>query len=237
MNKEKLRELLLNASIDADKQQLEKFERYFLELLLWNEKCNLTAITEENEVIIKHFYDSLLIMSLKEWGRSGRLLDIGTGAGLPGIPIKIMNPNMDVTLMDSLNKRVNFLKHIIEMLELKDIDAIHARAEEMGQDKRWREKYDIVVSRAVAKMPVLLEYCLPLLRIGGIFIAYKGAEIEEELAQAKKALQVLGGTIRTIEKMELPENSGSRSLVIVEKTGQTPRIYPRKAGMAEKKPL
>lgn len=237
MNKEKLRELLLRTGIDIDELQLEKFERYFYELLLWNEKCNLTTITEEHEVIIKHFYDSLLIMSLKDWNAGGRLVDIGTGAGFPGIPIKIMNKDINITLMDSLNKRVNFLKHIIGVLELSKIDAIHARAEEMGQDKRWRENFDIAVSRAVAKMPVLLEYCLPLLRKGGIFVAFKGADIEEELNSAKNALQVLGGTIKAVEKMELPEHSGSRSLVVIEKIGPTPKMYPRKAGMAEKKPL
>lgn len=237
MNKEKLKEMLLKAGMNIDEKQLEKFEKYYIELLLWNEKCNLTAITEEKEVIIKHFYDSLLIMSLKEWTGTGRLLDIGTGAGLPGIPLKIMNRNLSVTLMDSLNKRVNFLKHIIEALDLQDITAIHARAEEMGQDKKQRETFDLVVSRAVAKMPVLLEYCLPALKVGGIFVAYKGADIEEELTLAKNALQILGGRIRNIEKTELPDNGGRRSLVVVEKYEPTPRIYPRKAGIPEKKPL
>lgn len=232
-----MQDLLFKIGIDISGEQLEKFEKYYIEMMIWNEKCNLTAITEENEVIIKHFYDSLLVMLLKEWNGKGRLLDIGTGAGLPGLPLKIMNKDLNITLMDSLNKRIKFLEHIIGLLELTDIEAIHARAEEMGQEVKWREKYDIVISRAVARMPILLEYCLPFVKIGGYFIAYKGPDAEEEIVAATKALEILGGRIKRIEKHELPENGGKRSLILIEKTHQTPKTYPRKAGTPEKKPL
>lgn len=232
-----MRDLLFKIGIDISGEQLEEFEKYYIEMMIWNEKCNLTAITEENEVIIKHFYDSLLVMLFKEWNGKGRLLDIGTGAGLPGLPIKIMNTDIHITLMDSLNKRIKFLEHIIQILKLTGIEAIHARAEEMGQEDKWRERYDIVVSRAVARMPVLLEYCLPFVKIGGYFIAYKGPDAEEEIAAAKKALEILGGKIKEIKKHELPEGGGKRSLILIEKTYQTPKTYPRKAGTPEKKPL
>lgn len=237
MNKDRMRDLLYKIGIDISGEQLEKFDKYYIEMMIWNEKCNLTAITEESEVIIKHFYDSLLVMLFQEWKGEGRLLDIGTGAGLPGLPIKIMNTDMHITLMDSLNKRIKFLEHIINIFKLSGIEAIHARAEELGQDVKWRERFDIVVSRAVARMTVLLEYCLPFVKTGGFFIAYKGPDAEEEITAAKKAFEILGGKIKRIEKHELPEGGGKRSLILIEKINPTPKVYPRKAGTPEKKPL
>lgn len=237
MNKELLQSLLAGIDIHLTSQQAELFETYCLELLEWNKKFNLTAIEEEEEIIIKHFYDSLLGMKIKGWKGNGMLLDMGSGAGFPGIPLKIVNPWLDITLVDSLKKRVGFLEHIIQILGLDHSRAIHGRGEDIGQDDKHREKYDVVVSRAVAKMPVLAEYCLPLVKPGGYFLAYKGPEGHEEMLGAAKAITILGGKEDETRQFLLPPDDSGRTLLAIEKIRNTPRKYPRRAGIPVKKPL
>lgn len=236
MNKELLQEMLVTSRIAYTKEQIEKYEKYERELLEYNQKVNLTAIKEDEEIIIKHFYDSLLGMMTKTWTGVGKMADLGTGAGFPGIPLKIMNPQLEVTLVDALQKRITFLELLIQRLELKQIRAVHARAEEIGQDREHREKYDLIVSRAVAKLPVLAEYCLPLIKKGGSMIAYKGPEGEQEVALAERALAILGGQIKEILRRQLPDGS-ERRLVVIEKIALTPEKYPRRPGSPAKKPL
>lgn len=218
--------------------QLAQFETYYEMLIEKNKVMNLTAITDRDEVILKHFIDSIALaefFDLKE--NNLQVLDLGTGAGFPGIPLKIAFPNLKITLFDSLNKRVLFLQDVIEELELKECMAVHGRAEEAGRNKDCREKYDLVVSRAVANMAVLAEYCLPFVREGGYFIPYKSGEIEEELSQGEKAISLLGGKYEKTEKLTLPDSEIGRSFVWIKKVKTTPKAYPRKAGTARKQPL
>ncbi|MDX9872833.1 MAG: 16S rRNA (guanine(527)-N(7))-methyltransferase RsmG [Clostridia bacterium] len=237
MNKDAFRELISELDIALNEGQLEQFAQYYQELLDWNSRVNLTAITGEKEVLIKHFYDSLLVMKLPEWSGQDRIIDVGTGAGFPGIPLKIANPLLQVQLLDSLQKRVHFLEHIIRVLKLDKITALHMRAEEAGRDKGLRGQYDAAVSRAVARLPVLLELCLPLVRTGGWFFAYKGPEAPQEVEEAQEALRLLQGQIVRVEKTALPQDSGERYILIIRKTGPTSTAYPRKPGTPEKKPL
>lgn len=237
MNKEKLEALIKELNINLQKEQLEKFERYYYEMMEWNKKVNLTSITEEKDVLTKHFYDSLLIMLLEEWKSEGKILDLGTGAGLPGIPLCIINKNLNMTLLDSLNKRIVFLKHIIEVLGLNNITALHSRAEELGQDIGYRENFDFVVSRAVARLPVLLEYCLPFVKLNSYFVAYKGPDAEEEIRESSRALDILGGKVVRTVQHELPDNGGKRCIVLIKKIKTTPKEFPRKPGTPEKKAL
>ena len=218
--------------------QLTQFEQYYDGLIEKNKVMNLTAITEREDVILKHFIDSLaLARYVKLWEKEYKIIDVGTGAGFPGIPLKIAFPNLQVTLFDSLNKRIKFLQEMIDTLKLKEITAVHGRAEEGARDKNMREKYDFVVSRAVANMAVLSEYCIPFVKVGGYFIPYKTGTVEEEITQGKKAIQILGGKIEKIEKLMLPDSDISRSFVFIKKEKQTPKAYPRKAGTASKQPL
>ncbi len=237
MNEQLLIDLCGEIGIHLNSHQVQCFSRYYEELLIWNKKFNLTAIEDEQGVIVKHFLDSLLGSQVSGWNSTGRLLDLGSGAGFPGVPLKIVFPDLQVTLVDSLQKRVRFLEHLIESLNLTGITAIHKRAEELGQDQEERESYDIVVSRAVAKLPVLCEFCLPLVRKGGIFLAYKGPEAHQELENASKAIEILGGERKELVEKHLPFNGGQRLLVVLEKVHDTPSKYPRKPGTAEKKPL
>ncbi len=207
----------------------------YMELLLeWNEKMNLTAITEPHEIILKHFIDS--ITALPYIPDNSKVLDIGTGAGFPGIPLKILNDN-SYTLIDSLNKRIVFLQEVIKKLKLTNIELIHARAEEYARNKEKREKFQVVIARAVASLNILVEYMLPMLQIGGIAICMKGSQIEEEIENAKNAIEILGGRLEKVEQFELPESNIGRTIIVIKKIKSTPNIYPRKAGIPTKKPL
>ena len=221
--------------IQLNVEQKEKFYKYMNLLVEWNEKINLTAIVEPKEVILKHFVDSLTISKFLKDG--DKLIDVGTGAGFPGIPNKIFNENLNVTLLDSLKKRTIFLNEVINELELKNIKSIHSRVEEFAQNKEYREKFDVATSRAVAQLNILLEYMLPLVKVGGLCICMKGSEIEEELNNAKNALQILGGEIVKVESFELADSEMKRNLVIIRKVRNTPSKYPRKAGTPNKEPL
>ena len=219
--------------IEISQKQAEQFYKYMELLLEWNEKMNLTAITDPEEVILKHFIDSLTIIPyLKE---ADTVLDIGTGAGFHGIPLKILEENKKFTLLDSLNKRIIFLQTVINELELKNIQAIHGRAEEFVSKER--EAYDIVTSRAVARLNVLLEYMLPFVKVGGRCICMKSFEIEEELKEAKKAIEILGGEIGEIDEITLPNTDIKRKIVVIKKVKNTPSKYPRKSGTPAKEPI
>lgn len=232
---ERLAQMAKEYDIILSKEQQIQFYSYMELLLEWNQKMNLTAITDEEEVLSKHFIDSLTIMPyVKE---RDKILDIGTGAGFPGVPLKIALPQNSITLLDSLNKRINFLQEVINKLDLKNIEAIHGRAEEFNKISGKRENYDIVVSRAVAKLNVLLEYMLPFVKVGGECICMKSADIEEELDSAKNAIAILGGKIKKIETITLVNTDIKRKIVIIEKVKETPRKYPRKAGTPSKEPI
>jgi 16S rRNA (guanine527-N7)-methyltransferase len=228
-------------NLDLNNQQIESLLKYKDILIEWNEKINLTAIEEDRDVIIKHYIDSFSILPyiikyVKSESPAPSIIDVGTGAGFPGIPLKIALTSLDITLFDSLEKRVKFLNEVINSLNLKGIKAIHGRAEDYGVKKEYREKYDISVARAVANLPVLLEYCLPFVKLGGVFIAMKGSNIEE-IANSKKALEILGGQIEEVKELQLPFSDIKRNIVIVKKLRPTPTKYPRKAGMPSKEPL
>ena len=233
-------ELLVNAAekinIEIDKIQIEKFDLYMKLLLEWNQKINLTAIIEEKEIILKHFIDSLTCAKYINLG--DKIIDVGAGAGFPGIPIKLVNTSVNsILLMDSLNKRIKFLKEIIDKLKLEGISAVHGRAEDMGNNYEYREKFDVVVARAVSKLSVLVEYCLPFAKIGGRMLSMKGGDVEEEVKQAQKAIRILGGEVVNIEKISLPFSEIRHSIVEIKKVNTTPRGYPRKAGMPDKEPI
>lgn len=223
--------------IQLTNQQVDQFFEYYRLLVQWNEFMNLTAITEMEEVMEKHFVDSLALSKAAEVGNIETLIDVGTGAGFPGIPLKIAYPHLRVVLLDSLNKRVKFLSTVIETLGLTNIQAVHGRAEDAARQKDYREQFDAAVSRAVANMASLSEYCLPFVKVGGVFVPYKSGNIEEELKDAGKAVKTLGGTIRRVEKFQLPDTDIERSLVLIKKTERTDKRYPRKAGLPSKEPI
>lgn len=218
-------------------QQAEQFQIYYDRLIEKNKVMNLTAITEYQEVIDKHFIDSILLGTVIDLSKEQSMIDVGTGAGFPGIPLKIVYPELEITLLDSLNKRVKFLEEVVAELKLQNIQAVHMRAEDGGQSKEHREQYDICVSRAVANLATLCEYCLPFVKKGGCFVSYKAAKTEEELMQAEHAIKVLGGKIKTVKELSLPDAEGKRTLVVIEKIAKTPKQYPRKAGIASKEPI
>ena len=233
--KEKLREW----NIELSKTQIEQFQVYYDMLIETNKVMNLTAITDLNEVITKHFLDSLALAEIYPNIREEELyvLDLGTGAGFPGLPLKIVFPNLKIVLMDSLNKRIRFLQSVIDRLKLHDIEAVHGRAEEAARIANYREKFDLCVSRAVANLATLSEYCIPFVNVGGKCIPYKSAEIEKEVSEGKKAVELMGGKIMEVKKLILPDSDIERSFVIIEKRKKTPKIYPRKAGTASKEPI
>jgi len=213
------------------------FAKYHELLLFWNEKMNLTAITGRDEVFEKHYVDSLTIVKAIDMEKSKTLIDIGTGAGFPGIPLKIVFPYLRVILIDSLEKRISFLNEVINALQLKDTIAVHGRAENLAKEERYREQFDLCVSRAVSNLSTLSEYCLPFVRKGGKFVSYKGKHAEEEVEKAKFSWDILGGELERIISFQLPESKEDRTLVIIDKVNTTPTKYPRKAGIPEKRPL
>ena len=224
------------AGLSFSEKQLEQFSLYFDLLIETNKVMNLTAITEPEEVAVKHIIDSLLAYDEKVF--PGKLLaDVGTGAGFPGIPLKIYCPELKVVLLDSLAKRLKFLDNVIETLGLKDITCVHLRAEDAGQNKDHREKYDLVTARAVARLSVLSEYCLPLVKQGGYFIAMKGSKFVEEIAEGRTAVGILGGEIISAEEVKLPGLDDGRAIIRIRKIKKTSVKYPRKAGVPEKQPL
>lgn len=225
--------------IQLSDEQLEQFQIYYDMLIEKNKVMNLTAITQLDEFITKHFLDSIALASVYQNIKEDELkiIDLGTGAGFPGIPLKIAFPQLKITLMDSLNKRIVFLQSVIEKLQLSGIEAIHGRAEEMAKKKEFREKYDLCVSRAVSNLSTLSEYCLPFVRIDGKFISYKASEIEEELESSRKAIKLLGGKLSTVNKITLPESDIERSFVLIDKIEKTSKTYPRKPGTAAKEPI
>lgn len=221
--------------IVLNEQQIHQFYQYMELLLEWNEKINLTAITNPEEIIVKHFIDSLTIA--KHVKENARLIDVGTGAGFPGIPLKIIREDIEITLLDSLNKRVNFLNEVIRELKLSKIQAVHSRVEDFAKDKKNRESFDYATSRAVANLSTLSEYLIPLVKIGGNAISMKGSEVDEEMKQSQKAISLLGGKIETIETFQLPQSDINRNIIIIHKSQNTPNKYPRKAGMPSKEPI
>lgn len=239
MNIDNFRELMCSygkqIDIEFNDKQLNQFYEYMKLLLEWNEKINLTAIVEPKEIILKHFIDSLTINKYIEKNKT--IADVGTGAGFPGIPLKIYRPDLNITLVDSLNKRINFLNEVIVKLDLKDINTVHSRIEDFGKDKKYRESFDYVTARAVANLTTLSEYLIPISKINGKCICMKGNEIEEEIRESKKAINLLGGKKEKIDSFNLPGSDISRNVIVIEKIRNTPNKYPRKAGLPSKEPL
>lgn len=228
---------LAQLDITLTDEMKEQFDKYYELLVEWNKVMNLTGITEYEEVNEKHFVDSLSLVKTLNLNKVESMIDVGTGAGFPGIPLKIAFPHLKVTLLDSLNKRIKFLDTVIEELGLKDITTIHGRAEEFAKKAEHREQYDLCVSRAVANLSSLSEYCLPYVKVDGNFVSYKSGEIDEEVEKSKKAVSILGGKVEKIEKFELPGTDIKRSFVKIKKIKATAKKYPRKAGMPTKEPL
>lgn len=235
------KELLINGikelGIEITNRQVEQFLKYYEMLVETNKVMNLTSIVDLDEVIVKHFIDSLLVVKTIDMNKFNTMIDVGTGAGFPGIPLKIMFPNLKVVLLDSLNKRLKFLDSIIDELQLTDISTIHGRAEDIGKDIEYREKFDVCVSRAVANLSTLSEYCIPFISVGGEFISYKSEFSEEEKRGAEKAINLLGGSIKKSVIVELPYSEINRSFIFIDKKNKTPNKYPRKAGVPSKKPI
>lgn len=233
--KREFEKYLAKMNISLLKEQYEQFYAYMELLIEWNEKMNLTAITDPKEIILKHFVDSLTIAKYVEEGKS--IIDMGTGAGFPGIPIKLYRKDVKVVLADSLNKRIKFLDEVIDKLKLENVETIHCRAEELGKNKQYREKFDYATSRAVANLSTLSEYLMPFVKLNGKCIFMKTIEVEEELEKAKKAIKTLGGKIEKVDKFEIPESDLGRSIIIVKKEKITPSKFPRKPGTPAKEPL
>lgn len=230
-----LTKLASKIEIELSLDEIEKLYKFMYLLLEWNEKINLTAITEPKDIILKHFVDSITIR--KYIKSENKVLDMGTGAGFPGIPLKIISSDTYFTLVDSLNKRIIFLNEVCDKLKLDKIENIHSRAEELAKNKKYREQYDVVTSRAVARLASLVEYMLPFVKVGGRCICMKGSNVDEELIEAKKAINVLGGEIEKVDKFLLPNSDIERNIVIIKKIKNTSCKYPRKPGTATKQPI
>lgn len=239
MNIEEFKEIMISygskIEINFTEEQINKFYKYMNLLLEWNEKINLTAITDPKEVILKHFIDSLTIN--KYLKQNSTLADVGTGAGFPGIPLKIVRPDLKITLVDSLNKRINFLNIVIDELEIKNITTVHSRIEDFGKNKQYREKFDYATARAVANLAVLSEYLLPIIKVGGQAIGMKGNNVKVELDDGKKAIGILGGKLNFVDEFVLPDSDIFRNVVVIDKIKNTPGKFPRKAGVPSKEPI
>jgi 16S rRNA (guanine527-N7)-methyltransferase len=223
--------------IVIQEKQLQTFEAYYRTLIDWNQRMNLTAITNQTEVYIKHFYDSLTLANHVDISSIQSLADIGSGAGFPSIPLKIMFPHLNVTIIDSLKKRIHFLESLVEILSLKDVQCVHGRAEDTARDSRYRDSFHLVTARAVARLPVLNEFCLPFTKENGIFIAMKGSDYVHEVEEAQKSFKLLNAKVENIHVFTLPEENGQRANIVIRKIGPTPKMYPRKAGTPLKQPL
>lgn len=245
MNREDfLFSLIQKLNIDLSKEQVDSFIKYYELLVEWNEKINLTSITEFEEVCLKHFADSLSLVKMfnsfeemENYFKGKTIVDVGTGAGFPGVCLKILLPDLQVTLMDSLEKRIKFLNEVIDKLSLKGISTVHGRVEDLAREVQYREQFDFSTARAVASLPVLCEYCLPFVKVGGSFISYKSEKALEEISISNNALQVLGGKIVSEVSFSLPDTSMNRTILRIKKDSVTPKSYPRKAGTPSKKPL
>lgn len=232
---EYIKQRFAEEGIAVTDRQAASFERYYELLVETNKVMNLTAVTEFKEVVSRHFVDSALITKYYDFSSVNKMIDMGTGAGFPGIPLKILYPHLSVTLLDSLRKRVDFLQNVVDNLGLKQVTAVHGRAEDFGRNPEYREAYDLCVSRAVANLSTLSEYCLPFVQVGGFFISYKSGTVDEELEQAKPAIKMLGSKTKKVEKFFL-EDAG-RSMILIEKKEKLSGRYPRKAGLPSKQPL
>lgn len=237
MLEEILRTKGIQMGIVLDDQKVTQFRKYYELLIEWNQRMNLTAITDEEDAAYKHFLDSISILSIITMPLEASIIDVGTGAGFPGIPLKIVRPDLHVVLLDSLHKRTLFLKELTNILSLRQVGILHGRAEDTSHQAEHREKYDMVFSRAVAEMNVLLELCLPFVKVGGTFIAYKGPGIFIEIENSGKALELLGGKCEDIHPIEIPGRNYQHYVTIIRKVKHTPTAYPRKAGTPEKKPI
>ncbi|MBL1229390.1 16S rRNA (guanine(527)-N(7))-methyltransferase RsmG [Enterococcus sp. BWB1-3] len=237
MTPEEFRRLLEEKGRILSDQQMMQFAKYHQLLIEWNEKMNLTAITEEKEVYLKHFYDSVSLAFFEDFSSDKKICDVGSGAGFPSIPLKIVFPDLEVTIVDSLNKRIKFLTHLTEELGLSDVSLYHDRAETFGQTEEFRGAFDYVTARAVARLNVLAELCLPLVKRDGFFLALKASKSEEEITEAKKAIAVLGGKFEQERSFELPITHDERHIVVIQKKKETPKKYPRKPGLPNKQPI
>lgn len=237
MNEEQFIQALKEQGIELSEKQIQQFRRYFEILVEWNEKMNLTAITDEPSVYLKHFYDSISASFHFDFTKVTTVCDVGAGAGFPSLPIKICYPHLHITIVDSLNKRIQFLNHLSDEIGLDHVEFVHARAEEFGQNPQYREKFELVTARAVARLSVLSELCLPLVKEGGQFLALKAASGDDELKDAKKAITVLGGKLVHHVAFELPVEESERTIYLFDKVKATPKKYPRKPGTPNKSPI
>lgn len=232
---QRYKEYLTQFGVELDDNKVQQFYKFYEMLIEKNKVMNLTGITDYDEVVEKHFIDSLAVGKVMKL--EGKVIDIGTGAGFPGIPLKIAFPELELVLLDSLNKRIKFLDEVIDELKLEGITTIHGRAEDFAKDKEYREQFDCCVSRAVANLSTLSEYCLPFVRVSGSFVSYKAGSVEEEILTSKKAIHILGGDIGKIEEFTLPDSQGERTFVEIKKINITNKKYPRKAGLPSKEPI
>lgn len=239
MNPEIFAKELAKYGFELSDNQKGQFATYYNKLIEFNKKVNLTRITDEDEVYLKHFFDSITpLLEFPDLFKGEKTLcDVGAGAGFPSLPIKILCPNLRITIVDSLGKRLKFLDELVNDLDIDEVTLVHSRAEDAGQNKNLREKFDLVTGRAVARMSVLSEYCLPLTKVNGDLVALKGPKAQDELAEAKHAIEVLGGEVEDVKELTLPDTDDERTLIIVKKVKTTPKKYPRQAGTPNKKPL
>ncbi len=228
---------ILSANVNLSGKQLEQFQKFYELVIAWNEKINLTAITDEKDFAIKHVIDSLSLWDANKFAAVKNLIDVGTGAGFPAIPIKIFQPEIEIVLLDSLNKRINFLREVVSELKLSGVEFLHGRAEDFAHQNNFRERFDLVTARAVARLNVLAEYCLPFVKIGGCFVALKGKNFREEISEAEAAVKILGGGEIICAEKILPEIPDARAVIYIDKKKFTPKKYPRKAGTPAKFPI